>query len=426
MPNFNIINARDAVYAINAYQAINGLQRFNYRYTAREQDVDEIGNPLRVDTSFEPETTGSFEITDTATLAPLFARMRYDYSTQAYLAGNAANLTTNVGVTITEDDVQYFVFDLVEQKKPGGTFSEAKLIPNVYLTRFNIRVNADGIGSASFDWQGNLLIPVYKPYHKVQSYPVTRTTASTATVNAGWSVTSGTHGILGAMVNNIQLSPTDLTWTSTNVVTIQAAGLTKIGSLTTEDRIMVWLYSRAPGTDTVPIDYVNSIKWVRADRINIWLVPSGTTTNDANRMLRVQSVDVSGDVSRDELKEILRNESRTSTFMWALRYPLNFTGTVNILETTLHKWAELQGKTLNESATEASVDVNNVLDVASWIDAKLVIEWYKYGSLSPLQRLTFAKMKVVGYEGTMAVNGRKEAVYSLKSDGDFSLEGLAD
>lgn len=425
MPGFNLIQAKDAVYSINGYQAINGLQRFNYRFTAREETHDEIGNAAHVDISYEPETTGSFEVTDTATLAPLFARMRFDYQNQEYFAKANPDLNTNAGFSITEDDLEHMVFDLIEQKKPGGEFSEAKLIPNCYLTRFALRLTADGVGTATIDWQGNLLIPVYKPYHKLQSFPLVYATSSTATIAAGWSVTSGTHGILGGMVNNIQLEPTDLAWTTSTTVTVQASGLSKIGGLNSEDRIMVWLYDRN-ATDPVAIDYVNGIKFVKPDRINIWLLPSGVATAEANRMLRVQSVDITGEVSRDELREILRNESRSSTFYWAPRYPLIFNGTINVMETTLHKWAELQGKTLNESASTSTVDTDNVLDVTSFNDAQLVIEWYKYGSTSPLQRLTFSRIKVLGYEGTMTVNGRKEAVWTLQSDGDFLLEGLAD
>lgn len=419
MENFKLIDARDSVYAINSYQAINGLQRFQYRYTGREQDHDEIGNPLHVDTSIEPETSGSFEVTDTGSLAALLARMRFRSATQDYEAGSTAALSSNVA-TIDENDMANMHFDLVEMKRPGSTFSEAKLFPNCYLTRVNMRLSADAVGTASFDWMGNLMIPVYKPYQKLQSFPAAFTDTNSATVAAAWSCDSTTYGLLGASVNGVRIPESEIAWdgVATNQVNFTTAGLV----LAATDRIMIWAFALTPG-DLVAIDYTSGINFVKPDRINIWLLPTATATSDANAMLRVQSFDVSIDAPRDELKQIKKNESETATFTWAPRLPLNITGSISILETTLHTWATLQGKTLNESATSGSVDDNNILDITSFDDAKVVVEWYKYGVSSPVQKLTLGTVKIVGYEGSMAVQGRKEAVWSFKSNGDLEIAG---
>lgn len=422
--NYRLIHAKDSVYSLNSYQAINGLQRVNYRYTGREQDIDEIGNALHVDTVTEPETSGSFEVTDTGSLASLFARMRFQNATQDYMAGSGGDVATN-DFDINEDDLQYMLFDFVEMKRPGGTFTEAKLIPNAFLTRFNIRLNSDNVGSVNFDWMGNLIVPAYKPYHKLQSFPLEFVTVTEAELNAGWTgVTSATYGILGGMVNNIQLGPTDLEWNGVTdtQIDLTASGIAKVGDLDADDRIMAWLFANTPG-DLLAIDYIHDTRFVKPDRIDIWLEPDDEVLADGNRMLRIQSFDLSADIPRDDLKEIHRNESRTSTFYKHARYPLNFTGTINVLETTLHKWATLQGKTLNEAATSDPVDTDNVLDVTSWVDAQIQVAWYKYGSSDPIQEMTLGKVKITGYEGSMNVGGRKEAVWSYKTDGDFALSG---
>ena len=70
--------------------------------------------------------------------------------------------------------------------------------------------------------------------------------------------------------------------------------------------------------------------------------------------------------------------------------------TTHLYETTLTKFAELQGKTLNESATTGTVDLENILSSNDFTDAKLVVEWYKYGSDSPIQRLTCDAVTVTG------------------------------
>lgn len=419
-----LIHAKDSVYALNHYLAINGLQRFSYTYTGRETDIEEIGNIARVTTYTEPETSGSFEVTDTGALAALLARMRFDNATQQYAAGAESELPGSA-FTITENDLQYMTFDLIEQKRPGGTFSEAKLIPNCFLSRFGVRLTADGVGSVSVDWTGNLLIPVYKPYHQVQSYAAVRLSDTQVELPSEYGIDTSTYGILGGMVNNIQLAPADLNVVAgggnERKIDLTASGQQKIGSpLAADDRIMVWMYKLTP-TDLVDIDYVNSVPFVKADRIDIWLLPAGTTVEDENRMLRVQSFDLSVDLQRDELKEIKRNETNSSTFFRLVRFPLNITGSINVLEETLHTWALLQGKTLNEAAASSPVDTDNVLDIASWEDAMIVARWYRYGSEEPIQDLTLAKVVITGYDGTQTVGGRKEAVWNWKSDGDMSI-----
>lgn len=420
MAEIKLVNAHDAVYGINSYQALNGLQRFQYSYSGSEQDFEEIGNKLKVGTSVEPESSGSFEVTDTGSLAPLFARMRYDFDTQAFMAGDNEEITTNEFV-ITQDDFQFMYFDLVEQKKPGGTFSEATLIPNVHLTRFGISLNADGVGSATFDWQGNLMIPVYKPYQKVLSFPATFTTDTTATIPAAWGVDDTTHGLIGGRINNQILQPGDVTFAG-SVATLTATATGRGLSFNDGDQIMLWAYALTPG-DMIPINYPTSVKFVKPDRVNIWLVPAGTATDETNRMLRIQSYDLSGDITFDELKEIAKNEQGSTTFAFVPRMPFNFSGSINVLENTLHTWAELQGKTLNESASAGVVDPNNILDVTSWQDAKIVVEWYKYGNDAPIQVMTLDNVTITGYEGSLSVGGRKEAVWSYKTDGSFRLEG---
>lgn len=420
MAEIKLIEAKDAVYGINCYNAINGLQRFQYSYTANEQDLEELGNNKYAATITEPQTSGSFEVTDTGSIASIFARLRYDRTTQKFTAGESSSISTNA-FTFTEDDFQHMVFDLIEMKKPGGTFTEAVLIPNTRLTRFSISLNSDGVGSATFDWQGNLMMPIYKPYHKVLSYPAKYLTATTAEIPSAWSVDDTTHGIVGGRINHNILSPTDLS-ISGNTITLDAGAVARGLSFSADDQIMIWAFAKVPGS-VLPIDYPTSIKFVKPDRVDIWLLPAGESANASNRMLRVQSYELSGDITFTEVKEILKNESKTSTFYYAPEMPYNFSGTINILETTLHTWAALQGKTPNESATATTVDTDNILDVTSWQNAKIIVNWYKYGNDDPLQTLTLENVTITGYEGSLSVGGRKEGVWSYKTDGSFKIQG---
>lgn len=414
--NFKLVQAKDTVYTLNGYGAVTGLQRFNYGYSAQETNHDEIGNPVHAATSREPQTTVSFEVTDTGSLAALLARMRYDYSTQEYSAGISTDISTNA-FNFDHTDLQYLIFTCGEYKAPGGTFSEAKIFPYHFVNSISIGLNADGVGRVTFDAQGSLFKPLYKPYHTTRAYSAQYASSTTVTVNSGWSVASGTHNVLALEVNNKLLDSTEVAWSAANTLTISGGS-----TVDSDDRVMAWLFERTPGS--IPtLDYVNSIRFVKADRINIWLLPEGTSRTDNNRTLRAQSLDLTVNVPRDELKEIAKNDEGTSTFYYAPRYPLDITGQIRIFETTLHDWAQLQGKTLNESATTSTVDTDNVLDVTNWQDAMIVVEWYKVGSDSPIQRLVCSGVNITGYDGTQEINSRKEATWNL-STSEFYVEGF--
>ena len=415
--NVKLATSKDTVYTLNGYGALSGLQRFNYSYAANEEDIDEIGNANTVATSEDPETSLSFEITDTGNLAAVFARMKYDYATQDYEAGVSTDITTNV-FSFTETDLQYLIFTAGEYKAPGDVFDQAVLFPYHFVNSFSISLTADGIGTVSVDASGALFKPIYKPYHTTKAYPVQYASTTTVDIPAGWNVASGTHGVLALEVNNKIVEDTDLSWTASDTVTIAGGTL-----VDTDDRLALWAFELTPASSVPSIDYVNTIRFVKPDRINIWLLPSGTATAATTNYLRVQALDLSVDLGRDTLKEIAKNETRSAIFYQAPKYPLDITGSVRIYETTLAKWAELQGKTLNESATTGTIDTDNILNSNEFEDAKIVVEWYKYGSDSPIQRLTSDAVAITGFDSSQEVGGRKEATWNF-STSDFLLEGF--
>jgi len=412
-----LATSKDTVYTVNGYGALSSLQRFNYTYSANEEDIEEIGNSVKVGTSSDPETTLSFEVTDTGTLAALFARMIYDYTAQDYQAGVSTDITTNV-FSFDEEDLQYLIFTAGEYIAAGDIFDQAVLFPYHFVNSFSISLTADGIGSVTLDANGSLFQPIYKPYHTTRAYPVQYASTTTADIPGGWSVGSGTHGILGLEVNNVIVEDTNLSWSAAD--TVEIAGGTTID---TDDRLMLWAFELTPSASVPSIDYTNTIRFVKPDRINIWLMPSGTDHSTQDAFLRVQALDLTVDLAREQLKEIAKNEQGTAVFYQIPQYPLDITGQIRVYETTLSKWAELQGKTLNASATTGTVDTDNVLSSNNFGDVKLVVEWFKYGDDNPIQRLTCDTVSVTGWDSTQEIDGRKEGVYNI-STSDFLIEGF--
>lgn len=415
--SINLNPSKDTIYTLNGFGALNGLQRFNYNFTANEEDHDEIGSAVSAATSIEPETSVSFEIKDTGSLASVLARMLYDYSTQDYVAGVTTDISSNA-FSINETELENLIFTAGEYKAPGTVFSEAVILPYHFVNSIGIRLSADNVGTVTIDAAGSLFKPIYTPYHTTKAYPVQYDSDTTVTIPAGWSVSSGTHNVLAMEVNNAILDHTEIAWSASDTVTISGGSTVR-----DDDRLMLWAFERNPGTSLPTIDYVNDIHFVRPDRINVWLMLEGDTATDANAYLRVQSVDLTVDLARDDLKEIHKNEDGSSTFYRGVQYPLDISGQVRVFESDLTKWAELQGKTLNESATTSVIDTDNILDIDSFQDAELRVEWYDYGNDNPIQVLVCSGVTITGIDSTQEVNGRKEITWNL-STSSFALEGF--
>ena len=98
-------------------------------------------------TDRSPETSGSVEVTDTGSLPSVLARMMYNYTTQDYVFDPAVGGNT---YSITEDDFENAIFDVLNLKRPGGAFDQATVVPNAQLTGFSLRADAPGTASETY------------------------------------------------------------------------------------------------------------------------------------------------------------------------------------------------------------------------------------------------------------------------------------
>ena len=222
-------------------------------------------------------------------------------------------------------------------------------------------------------------------------------------------INSGTHYIMYVFKDNQKFDSSVCSWTAVDEITVTGAGFT---TTTPFDRVSAVLFARTPGSFPT-IYYPTAARFVRGDRVDIWLVNSGSTISDANRLLRCQSSDINIDLSRDRLSQVLRNDDKSTTFWRALNYPLSITATVNILENTLQQWATLQGKTLNESATGGSIDSNNLMNLVDFETQKLVVRYYLEGNDNHVAEVEVADMNVTSFGESQQVQGRAERTVGL-------------
>jgi hypothetical protein len=403
------VQAKDSVVKLNAFDAINAVQNVNLDPTFNEEYYSELGNTNYADQSRRPETSGSFDVTATCALPAMLARMVYNYTTQTY----KFDPTTKGNVhTITETDFENAVFDFINLKQPGLTFSDATLVPNAQLTGLTINVDANGTASETYSFAADLQESFYKPYHDMVSVPLTTASTTTATVPAAYSINSGTHHIMYVFKDNVKYDYDAASFSAVTTVSVPTAAFTNAAPY---ERVMGVFYKRTPGAFPT-IYYPTSARFVRGDRIDIWLVNSGVldgALSDTNRLLRCQSASINVDLTRDALSEIRRNNDKSTIYWRALNYPLTITANVNLTETTLQQWATLQGKTLNEAATGGTVDTNNILNLADFSKLRLIVKQYKYGSDTPLVTVTMNNIDITGFGEAQQVGGRAERTLSF-------------
>ena len=387
------VQAKDSVVSLGPFDTINAVQDLNLEPRFNEEYYSEMGNIDFTSQSRQPETAGSFAVTSTGSLPSILARMRYDYGTQTYPFDPAHLSPLPNTFVFTEQDLEFLVFDLIDKKQPGLNFSQATLVPNAQLTGITIRVDSTGTASETFSFEAQLQEEYFAPYHDIISVPLQTVTSGTAQVPAAFSATvnSGTYNILYVFQDNTKFKGKftnypnpDATWTNNTTITVVSAQFFGFRTAAPFDRVVAVLQKRVPGTFPT-IFYPTSARFVRGDRADVWLILSGTNFNDFNRLLRAQSVDINIPIRRVKLTEIKRNNDLTTIYYRSTDYPIQIASTLTLNETDLQQWANLQNKTLNTAATQASIDINNVMNLVDFTGLRIVVRYYLAGNdVTPL------------------------------------------
>lgn len=411
------IQAKDSVVRLGAFDAVNAIQNLSLDPTFNEENFSELGNKNFTATARSPETSGSFEVTATGSIPSVLARMIYNYTTQEYLFDPSTGGNT---YSITEDDFENAIFDVLNLKRPGGAFDQATVVPNAQLTGFSLRADATGTASETYTFEADRQESYFKPYHDMVSVPLNTITATTAEIPSAFTSTidSGTYHIMKVFKDDEEFDSTLASWSDTDTITVTGAAFETIAPF---NRVTALLYKIAAGSFPT-IFYPTTARFVKGDRVDVWLVNSGTTTTDANRLLKCQSVDMNIDLSRDALQQIKRNDNLNTTYWRGLNFPLNITATLTVTEVDLAMWAGLEGQTLNQAADVDTIDANNLMDLVSFETQKLELKYYRQGNDTALCTIVVTDMDINGFGDAQQVGGRLERTIGLTGS-NMTIEG---
>jgi hypothetical protein len=428
MPGVLQVQSKDTVIKLGEYPAVNAIQNFSWDPRFNEDYMMELGNSGFAGVTITPEITASFELNATGSSVALLRRMIVKILAtefNGYLAGDPAAANPNTGM-IKWTDLENAVCDIIEVKAPGADFTQgrATLLPRAHLSSINIKADASGKASETYNFEGDLVRIFPTTKRDLVTVPVTRTGGTETIKQTAFSVdlttwdsiandTSATWQIAFFMIDEVIVP--------TSAITVGGAG-TGLFSTTTAypalagQRLSLVLSKVAPGTFPT-INYPTSARFVKSNNIDIFLVPTtevnisslgaGALQSQAfvagDRILRVQSIDMTIDLRREALRQIAKSGTATTVYYRGANYPLNVTASVNVLETTMADHARLEGL----------VEATDILDLDQFENKtwQLVIRYYFNNAA--IQTTAFIDAQVTGRGTRMSVGGRGEISWSF-------------
>lgn len=430
------LQAKDSVVRLGAFDCLNGITSLSWDSAMNAENLEELGNPNYAAQTIEPTVSGSFEARATGSLASILGRMiqTFDPATGEF----TGYLGPSNGHLIREIDLQYTTFDLIEAQKANEVFDRATLIPRAVLSSFSVSASADGVATESFNFDADFLEIYRAPLHDLIALPVMRNVGGNPEIEALVPPTYKVEGVTTVAdaewkihaldIDGVRVPVADLEVTpdeNGDVVALSSAAQSRGIRLVKGAKLTLIIYRKTPGQFPVIVNPTEA-RFVRADSISIWLLDPRVTVNvggqvrtieehinagvdlneipfsEAERMLRVQSIDLNVDLQREELREIAKNDRGTSVFARTARYPLNITCSISSLVTDLKDWQKIQRK-----------DDSDVLDLKSFENQEWIIATRMYMGDTVLQTIALLDARVDSAGQNVAVGGSSERSWSF-------------
>jgi hypothetical protein len=429
----------DKILRINNYSLLGLVQSEDWNPTFNATDINELGNVARVDTSIEVEASGSLEMMSAGGLPGFLARTipkRTNGSFIGYLYSGTASGNKNA-YTITEADIVECQFDLVIHERPDQVnFSRSTYVPRAYLKSVSGRIDSAGMGSETSQWESQQSYGFDTPYHDIVAVPLTRTTATTATIINSDEVTVNAtnytpiyfyvdekeYRTVAGDGNYVTFATTVLTIVGGDTIPADAVCRAVFYKTTTPSATFPALVDARRGT----VAY-----YVKGWQADIFLDVANTDSPaSSEKLLKVQSADYGIDFNLQPLRQIALNTAGTSVYCRVPTTPFAVTLNFSMYESDWNEWKRilLRGGTNPKFPTSGnsvytdSYDFKpaNILgDRVNNLDA--VVQYYtKNGNL--LQQLQFRDLRIDSYTNRTSVGGRAEVSLGFRGT-SFKLVG---
>lgn len=423
----NQVLGTDKILRMNDMDLLGLVQSQEWAPNLNAQDIFELGRETKLATALELETSGSIEMLSAGGLAGFLARMVVQRNGSGVVTGymyDAAGPNGRNGYTLTQNDLREMSFDLVVHEKPDQlTFTRSVVLPRCYPTSIAGRAEAGGEASETLNWAGEFVIGAVTPYHDVRTIPCTVAAGQLVLEDA--TVTSVNWTLMYAYVDERQLTTdnTQPVWAEFDNTPAPIAEVTVTGMTVPANALCrVVVYRTTPQTtfpSLLDANRATTARFVRGWQSDIFIAPADALNpTQAEKWLKLQSVDWNIDFRSETLRQIALNRSGTAVYCRVPTFPLDISLNASVLEADWLDWRALLNKTFT------GVVYNNTYDFApnSLKDQfAVVIRTYTKG-MTLLQTLRFTDMRVDSMSQRAAVGGRSEVSWGFRGTA-FALVG---
>ncbi len=289
---------------------------------------------------------------------------------------------------------------------------------NAFLTGFSMSYSVDGVATESYDFEGDFKRWFLNDYKNASSYKADFSSATTAIISGtNLSSTSSTGiGIL-VTVNNEIVADTPGGDTVTVVDNGSDTDITCSPALALVDGDRIRLVASGTGSifpslPTTP----DGLGGLRGDMVDIFLWDPSSGTEE--RVLRVQSVDITCDLSRDTKDELGNNKP----YFRALNRPIDVALTVELADSDLEMVAKMAGsETTWDADTLDSIDIDDFVRTNK-VFVKLYNSETDRAASNLLKMIEISNLSLSSEEGSVSVGEDKTVTLSLSSD-NFLISG---
>jgi hypothetical protein len=432
------ILSSDKIVRLNNYSLLGLVQSSDLAPNFGAQDINELGRIERVDTAYELESSGSFTLESSGGMAGLLARMLPTRTASAFtgfLYSGAGASTNKNAYTITEADVHELQFDIVQYEQPDqANFTRSVVVPRAFPATITGRLDANGMGTETINWQAQELYGFDTPYHDVIMTTATRTTSTTATV-LDTTVTSAAYTLIYVWIDEVRYRTVN---TDPSYVTFAANVITFVGgdTIPADAIVRAVAYKTTSPSTTFPqlvADQRGTVAfYIKGWQADMFLgVADVDNPSNTERLQKVQSADWSIDFNLQPLRQILKNTAGTAIYCRVPTTPYVVSLTCSLYESDWAEWRKILNAD-GASTPKFPTSGNDVYtDSYDWAPTNLkgssdvplisVLRYYtKAGNL--LQSVKFSDLRMESQSDRIAVGGRAEIQLGLRGT-KFEFEG---
>jgi hypothetical protein len=432
MGGINQALAANKILRINDFDLLGFVQSFDWAPELQAQEITELGNFDKLDTSYELRTSGSMEFASIGNTAGILARMLPNRNASDAFLGyqfNSGGAGGKNAYTFTEADLIETRFDLIQHERPDSRlFTRSLWLPRCQLASISGSARADGFASESMTFSGSDVVGFNTPYQDIRAIPATVASATTLQL-ADTTILGATWTLAFVYVNDRRYRNGG----SGDVTTFALAGsgglltmTTSVGATIAADAdCMALLYKTTPSTTFPSISGAQrgtTATYVRGSQVNIYIAPvTPGTPLDTEKFLKVQSVDYSIGMGLQDLMQLERNDAGSSTYCRVPTLPLSLSVNATVYETDWQDWKQILNKSFSGSVYNNTYEFS---PSAIKTQFAIVIEyWTKANPAAKLQVWGFLDMAPTGRGTRVATRGRGEVTWNFTGT-KFQLQGF--